>query len=338
LSRSVGLTKAAKYKDTRAWAWARESWLGELVRACRAYRRELIGWVRKEQATYPSVESLRQGLAALHSGAVDAVAGEGDTEAPIFLFSIGWRTGSTLLQRIMVTDPRLLLWGEPLGDMAFLSRIAGMVSDSLSPRNLELWKKQGSIVPSSLANSWIANLYPPGDDFRLALRSLCDRWLGQPARELGFSRWGFKEVRLGAAEACLLHWLYPQAKFVILARHPYDCYRSLADSLWQNVYFQYPDISIDCAANFARHWNRLAISWSELPAEFPLVQIRYEDLTNGKFDFRKLESWLGIEVRENVALEVSVGGTATRAKLNWFERLIIEREARPGMRAFDYSK
>lgn len=71
-----------------------------------------------------------------------------------------------------------------------------------------------------MPRSWIASPYPPGDDFRLALRGLFDRSLCEPARHRGFSRWGFKEVRLGATEATVLHWLYPQAKFVILSRHP----------------------------------------------------------------------------------------------------------------------
>jgi hypothetical protein len=238
----------------------------------------------------------------------------------------------------LVTDQRLLLWGEPLGEMALVSRIVEMVCDSLSPRNLELWKKQDNLTSSSMATSWVANLYPPGSDFRLALRSLFDRWLGEPARQRSFARWGFKEVRLGATEATLLRWLYPGAKFVVISRHPYDCYRSLADSNWEEVYYRHPGIPINSAAGFAKHWNRLALSWSELPVDFPLFHIKYEDLVKGQVDFRELESWLGLEIREDVALSVTVGGTATRSRLGWYERLIIAREAAAGMHALGYSK
>jgi Sulfotransferase family len=268
--------------------------------------------------------------------APDAVERERDTEAPIFLLSTGHRTGSTLLQRILVTDPRVLLWGEPLGDMALVCRIAEMMSSFICPWNVEHWKDHNP-TSSSIATSWISDLYPPGENFQLALRGLFDRWLGEPARQLGFARWGLKEVRLGAAEASLLHWLYPRAKFLILSRHPYDCYRSLADSNW-DVYHRYPDICIDSAARFARLWNGLALSWSELPVGFPSFHIKYEDLIGGKVDFRELESWLGIEIRENVALSVSVGGTATRPRLSWCERWIIRREAARGMRALGYSE
>ena len=181
-------------------------------------------------------------------------------------------------------------------------------------------------------------VYPPGNDLRAALRSLFGRWLGEPARQRGFARWGFKEVRLGATEASLLHWLYPKAKFLILSRHPYDCYRSLADSRWHHVYYRRPDVRVDTAAPFARHWNRLATSWSDLPAGFPSYYLKYQDLVTGNVDFRKLESWLGIEVAEKTALSVFVGHTAARKCLSWYERLIIRHEAGPGMRALGYFK
>jgi hypothetical protein len=230
----------------------------------------------------------------------------------------------------------LLLWGEPLGEMALASKLAEMVSHSIHPTLLQLWGEQADINSPALATSWIANLYPSTTYFRAALRSMFDQWLGKPAREGGFARWGFKEVRLGATEATLLHWLYPKSKFVLISRHPYDCYRSLADSLWQ-TYYRYPDLPVNSAASFAHHWNRLVLSWSDLPAGFPCFHIKYEDLVGGKTDFRKLESWLGLEIKENIALSASVGGTAKRRRLTWYERLIIAREAEAGMRASGYS-
>jgi hypothetical protein len=348
----MAFAKTQNYKRTRVWTWARDSWIGgsvrayrrysrefsarvgESVRACKGCSREFWAWARSEQVSIPHVDQLSKSIAALHMGAPDAVTRQADAEEPIFMLSTGHRTGSTLLQRVLVTDPRVLLWGEPLGDMAFICRIAEMMSHSICPWNLEQWKSHNP-TSTSMATSWISDLYPPGEDFRLALRALFDRWLGEPARQLGFVRWGFKEVRLSATEAILLHWLYPRAKFVILSRHPYDCYRSLADSEWL-VYQRYPDMCIDSAASFARLWNRLALSWSELPAGFPSFHIKYEDLLEGKVDFRALESWLGIEIKENVALSVVVGGTAKRQRLSWYERLIIAREAAAGMRALGY--
>jgi hypothetical protein len=334
---------APKYKQTRLWAWARQNRLGQWGRAIRGCHHELWAWAKYESTAGPNVDALTKALAALDDRAPDAAC-ENSTESPIFLLATGWRSGSTLLQRVLVTDPNLLLWGEPLGEMALLSRITEMMAHFISERNLNLWRNQDAaastseLLSQSLSESWIANLYPPGEDFKSALRSLLDRWLQGPARERGFARWGLKEVRMGASEAVLLHWLYPQAKFIFLSRHPYDCYRSLADSGWKQVYDRYPELPVDSAASFAGHWNRLALSWSNLPTGFPSVQMKYEDLIGGNVDFRKLESWLGMTIHEGKALSASVGGTATRSRLSWHERMIIAHEARAGMDFLGYSK
>jgi hypothetical protein len=327
-----------RYKQTRIWVWARETRVGEWSRAVKKCSHELWSWTKRDRDLVFDLKQLGKSIAALQDrGSIQADI-EQDSEAPIFLLSTGWRAGSTLLQRILVTDPRLLLWGEPLGEMTIVPRIAEMVSHFISPRNLQLWKDQQDPNSPSLSTSWVANLYPPSKDFRLAFRSLFDQWLHEPARQLGFTRWGLKEVRLGATEASLLHWLYPNAKFLIISRHPYDSYRSLADAGWGQVYHRYPDAEVESAASFARHWNRLAVSWQQLPAGFPVVHVKYEDLIGGKVNFRELESWLGIEIRESVALSAAVGGTAKRTQLSWYERMIIRREAAEGMRALGYSE
>ncbi len=305
--------------------------------------REAWDWARCRHVSLPNVAELRKTLAALDQNTSQRQTFGENSESPIFLLATGWRTGSTLLQRILVTDQRLLLWGEPFGEMALISTLTESLARLSNFPNLsQLWSGEGFTASSetsvTLAKSWIATLYPAGADLRAALRALLTQWFAKPAIERGFSRWGFKEVRLGAAEAMMLHWLYPQAKFVILSRHPFDCYRSLADSGWHHVYHRRPDIRVDSAAGLSRHWNRLALSWGELPPEFPAIHIKYEDLIQGKVDFRALELWLGIEIKEDAALSVAVGHTAVRTRLNWFERFIITREADRGMRALGYLK
>jgi hypothetical protein len=47
---------------------------------------------------------------------------------------------------------------------------------------------------------------------------------------------------------------------------------------------------------------------------------------------------LGLEIKENVALSVSVGRTSLRYRLNWHERFIIAHEAAAGMQALGYRK
>jgi hypothetical protein len=340
LSDSMGLAKIQKYKQTPIWAWGRQTWLATSTRAPRTFCHEMLAWLSLEKGSFPGVAKLAESITLLQTRGLDATSGQTEKEAPIFVFSAGPRAGSTLLQRILVTDPRLLLWGEPFGEMALISRIAEIVSHLEQPARLGVWEKtikEIDVKSPTFAMTWIATLYPSASYFRAALRGFFDQWLGKPARDGGFARWGFKEVRLGATEATLLHWLYPNAKFVVICRHPYASYRSLANANW--VYYdRYPDVRVNSAAGFAHHWSRLATSWSELPLEFPCFRIKYEDLIGRKVDFRKLESWLGIEIKEDIALSASVGGTAKPDCITWYERLIIAREAEAGMRALGYSK
>lgn len=71
---------------------------------------------------------------------------------------------------------------------------------------------------------------------------------------------------------------------------------------------------------------------------FPSFHVKYEDLISSAFDFRKLESWLGVEIEEDIALSVRVRPTAVRNRLSWCERMIISCEAATGMRALGYSE
>jgi hypothetical protein len=97
-------------------------------------------------------------------------------------------------------------------------------------------------------------------------------------------------------------------------------------------------VSVDSAAGFASHWNQIASSWLELPEGFPSFHVKYEDLIGGNFDFRKVESWLGIEITEKVAMSVIVGHSSIRPRFSWYERRIIAHEAAPGMQALGHSR
>jgi hypothetical protein len=284
---------------------------------------------RSAQFPTPDVGTI---LAALEVLAPSEHLDDLDQDDPIFLLATGWRTGSTLLQRILLTDPQLLLWGEPLGRLALIPKLTESlcaISEAWPPA--EYWIGEET---DELTTSWTANLFPPASDVRAALRDWFIRWLAMPARERGFHRWGIKEVRLGAAEACLLRWLFPRAKFLVLLRHPCDAYMSSAGA---RLWYRWPDWPIDSAVAFARHWNRLALSWLEVPEDFGHVVVKYEDLCSGRIDFRLLEQTLELKINEEIALSARVGSTPRQRGIRWYERRGILKEARRGMRAYGYT-
>jgi hypothetical protein len=260
----------------------------------------------------------------------------GDESSPVFVLGTGWRTGSTLLQRVLMTDRRLLLWGEPLGRLGLLTRLSEAVC-GLQPGwpPQEYWVERRP--PEDLTTSWIANLFPPADDFRAALRALFERWLGEPARARGYARWGFKEVRLGAAEGTLLRWLYPSAQLVVISRHPVGAYRSVKGSAkdW-SLYARWPDRRVDCVVSFARHWDSLASSWGQAPPGLAPFVVRYEELTAGG-TLDPLASRLGLSLDPAPALATRVGETGRPGALSGLEGLLLRRETRSGRRAMGYS-
>jgi hypothetical protein len=263
-----------------------------------------------------------------------------DQEKPVFVFATSWRSGSTLLQRILATDDSLLLWGEPLGRMGLLQ----LISSSLCAISSQ-WPPAGHWCPPQLegldlTSEWTANFYPEVDDFRIALRQFVLRWLGESAAAHGRPRWGLKEVRLGRAEAQLLSWLFPQAKFLVLLRHPFDTYRSVSrifppGQSW-NMYSRWPDVPMEGAVPFARHWNSLTTSWL-LPGTAPAhMKLRYEDLISGQFDIGKLEQFLELRLAPQRATKHKSGATPDYSPLKPWEKLLIQHVAAEGMRASGY--
>ena len=67
---------------------------------------------------YTGIES---GLAAIESV---CPAPKEDAAAPIFLLSAGWRSGSTLLQRLIMSDKHVLIWGEPYDECGAIQAMA----------------------------------------------------------------------------------------------------------------------------------------------------------------------------------------------------------------------
>jgi hypothetical protein len=134
----AAVSSAPRFKQTRIWSWVHNSRMGEWSRASKQCRREFWAWAKLEKVSEPNVQQLAKSIAVLEAYAAHPIDAEKEAEAPIFLLSTGWRAGSTLLQRILVTDPRLLLWGEPMGEMTIVSRITEMISNSISRENLRV--------------------------------------------------------------------------------------------------------------------------------------------------------------------------------------------------------
>jgi hypothetical protein len=254
-------------------------------------------------------------------------------QSPIFVLAAGWRSGSTLLQRLICSTGEVLLWGEPYGRSGLLP---AMARSALALRGD--WPGPGHFAPetlySELSRHWIANLYPPAEALKRGFAAQLDALLGVPARQRGYTRFGLKEVRLHAIDAQFLNWIYPQARFVFLVRNPWDAWASAKGGTW---FVRWPDRRIQDAAGFAKHWDWLAkgfLSW-KLPNA---MLIRYEDLTGAGVDFNALSRHLGVSDLDLSVLKTRLRGmTRPPLALDAGEIGVIARITGEQSRALHYN-
>ncbi len=219
---------------------------------------------------------------------------------PVFILAAGWRSGSTLLQRMVM--PHCLVWGEPYGHSWLVDSLAdplrSLTHDWPEPHFFHRGQSQ-----NDLSQRFCANLYPPAENLLRAHLRFFDTLFAQPARDAGARRWGLKEVRLTADHAIYLKWLFPRAKFLFLYRNPYDCFRSYLarrDSGWK-WFNHWPDKPLT-VSGFGRHWRTLVGSFLKCHEQVGGLVVRYESLAKGEIS--SIEEYLGFDLSK-AALEVN---------------------------------
>jgi hypothetical protein len=204
-----------------------------------------------------------------------------DTEHPVFLFSAGWRSGSTLMQRLLISSNEIFIWGEPLGDAALIPKLGSVVSSVNSNWPPDNYFDEDPDL-DSVSKKWIANLTPPISYLKSSHRLILQKWLGEPCKErYGLDRWGLKEVRLTIDHAKYLKWLFPNSRFIFIYRNPFDAYSSWKGNLWGDSWPGYFSRSV---VAFMRHWRILLDGFIEGYKEVDGLLIKFEDLVSNKIN------------------------------------------------------
>jgi hypothetical protein len=250
--------------------------------------------------------------------------------APIFIFSAGWRSGSTFLQRWIMTGEKILVWGEPYSHAGLIQSLAGQVK--AFTRDWPMDEFFVHVNARELTQAWVANLYPSPANFMDAHIAFLERLFLEPARAFGKSRWGLKEVTLGVDHACYLRWLFPHAKFLFLYRDPYDAYGSYRK--WRSWYRTWPGDPVFTASRYGTIWRELAADFTENYQRVGGLLLRYEELRT-QATRAGLEDYLDLHLAEPSSLS-RVGGTGTDKRENscshWIPRLeafLLKRQVEP---------
>lgn len=264
----------------------------------------------EHQRHVASIPSVGQAIATLRARwpELDQQASDDD---PVFILSAGWRSGSTLLQRLVMSDPRILMWGEPYANSDYLGSLSHSLRIFRADYPVDEWfVEQGlGTERGELSEQWIANMYPEPKDLVASHRALLSRLYAEPARRYGYARWGLKEVRYGIEHARYLRFLYPRSKFLLLYRNPYHAWRSYR--IWRNWYYRWPDQPIYTAQAFGALWRELVEGYLAGCEEVGGMLVKYEDLVARKVDLGALGGYAGVTIRPEV-MEKKVEGRGVK--------------------------
>lgn len=252
-----------------------------------------------------------------------------DDHRPLFIFSAGWRSGSTLVQRLLVSKGGTLIWGEPYTLADYVGRLAESLrifSEAAPPREFFLSFYEGTDV-SQIQEKWIAHLYPDPGAVRDAHRSFLLTLLAEPAAQKGFERWGFKDCKYGIDHALYLKWLFPKAKFFFVYRNPYQAWRSFR---LFGAYTRWPDRPVFTAREFGELWASLMRGFLARHADVDGMLVKYEDLVAGGVSVETIGAFAGVDCDRDV-LNQNVSGRGSRqlVKLPRFEKSQLARAVEP---------
>jgi hypothetical protein len=267
----------------------RDSW--RLVRALRSsgeFRgRQLVNQVRMRLAGTPragaAIERLKREGGVGTAGA-----------SPVFVLGSGWRTGSTLVQRMLNQTGDVLIWGEPYTEGALLQRL----TEALTFLDPVAGRFHGKVLPDDgelpSPGVWTANMTPPLSHLVAAQKAMLDRLWAVPAEQHGCTRWGVKEVVWGRAVIDLLAVLYPDARFLLLVRDPLTQWRSYRPVTRRPWYYRWPDQPVGSPRAFGMMWRNLVEDFVAASNDLPRATlVRYEDLRE-EAELARLTEFLGL--------------------------------------------
>ena len=192
-------------------------------------------------------------------------------ENPVFIFSAGWRTGSTLLQRLLNSHPEILVWGENGAFLDGILEARGRIRNLqwYSARHRANFSKEGSM-------GWIAVMNPPAERFDDGVRRLFEAYYRDPVLSSADGSGGdSRRCAMVSVQRSLSSSSIRTARFLLLLRHPEDC---LASARARHTAAQEPSLRGGDPGAFLENWVKIASEFLKDCASIPSSMLYYEQL------------------------------------------------------------
>lgn len=223
---------------------------------------------------------------------------DSNRDKPVIILTTG-RSGSTLLQKLMNTNPELVIWGEHAGILNQMMNAYYLVENN-------------DWIEDDIANgAWMLQSTRPIDpnrwtawdcsfskaDFYDSLKAFTDSLFCENVPSS--MRWGFKEIRYFDERFIgFMKKLYPGAKFIVLMRDPVRSCVSFATSIPQNKTFQ-TDMYFSRAESVSKNQVKRAFAffkWILEQGRDDVWAIKFEELIDDPFGtLKKIQSFLDLE-------------------------------------------
>lgn len=217
---------------------------------------------------------------------------------PVVLVS-ATRSGSTLLQRMLNTHPQLTVWGEHVGVIKHLRAIRDDIVkfNRIIDRGFEHRQHlQGALDDVDELSEHINPFSSTTIEGRLADITV-DLFASDLPPDV---RWGFKEVRYDGEDLEFFLSMFPDARFLLLAREPADQISSFLRAPWRRK----PDLATEPGREQLRaavdrvsaNWTRQYASLREFAERNPAnsIIVRYDQLSSPNLDISPVFEWLGL--------------------------------------------
>ncbi len=193
--------------------------------------------------------------------------------APLIITAPTIRSGTTLLQRLLCSSQRTLIYGELVAqDLEFFLNLYTFKAQTYTYKRHALAQGLEQVLGGDV-NNWMPDLMPDVDEYVTALGQAAFsgiRYCRDYARRLGRPVWGFKSPAWKPPLVQLVRTLMPKARFVVITRDLAACVRSAKAQLQLG--------SLPELQEFCRAWAEGMKYWQPAGNDPAVLALSYEEL------------------------------------------------------------